>query len=210
MKSKLLKGLKNIHAAKFVGSKYEKPMRIHNAKKIENKFKYESSQEWADDGIIDSSYEFAGGEGTLEVLGLTPDEFVYLFGNTRVQGGVAVAAEDESPTIAILFEKKLRNGGRRLFVIYDCTCAPIDISGTTIEDGKGEYEVSSINYSVGSIEVELAGETKQLIYHFVDTTDETIAQETINAWYEEVQMPKEIVVEEVTKVLKNKVTTEKN
>ena len=71
---KLLRGLKNIHFAKWNGSTFEQPVRITNAKRIENSLTYETETEWADDALIDTTTGFAGGEGTFVTLGLTAEE----------------------------------------------------------------------------------------------------------------------------------------
>ena len=61
-KKKLLKGFSNVHFAPFEEDDYTTPIPIQNAKKIEAELKYESEQEWADDGIVDDEFNYAGGK----------------------------------------------------------------------------------------------------------------------------------------------------
>ncbi|TAN66617.1 hypothetical protein WS9_009905 [Paraclostridium sordellii 8483] len=181
-------GLSNIHFAEFNGSAFETPVRILHAKKVENKFKYENVEEWADNIAVINDYLFGGGEGKLTTLGLSKEERTLLFGNKSVKGGIAVADTDEAPIGAFLFERRLKGGAKRLYVIYACKCSPTDISGDTIEGGKTEYETTEIEYSISACE----HEGVNLIYFFIDTNDPTVDQTQITKWYQEVQFPKEL------------------
>ena len=64
-KTKACVGLSNIHFAPFNGGEFETPVRISHAKKIENKFKYENIQEWADNIAVINEFLYGGGEGSF-------------------------------------------------------------------------------------------------------------------------------------------------
>lgn len=186
MTIKLLKGLKNIHFAKIEGVGYETPSRILFAKAIENKLKYEGEEEWGDDRLVDSSAGYAGGEGKLNVLGLTKEEQSLLFGNKKVKGGIAVNSSDIAPQGAFLFERGKKNSThKRLYVVYACQCSPTSFSAETVEEGKGKAGVEEIEYVIGE-------RNDGLIYHYVDTDDSTVDQTTIQNWYTTVQFPKDL------------------
>ncbi|MGM9534221.1 MAG: major tail protein [Intestinibacter sp.] len=187
-KTKACVGLSNIHFAPFNGSTFESPVRIFHAKKIENKFKYENIQEWADNIAVINEFLYGGGEGSLTVLGLSKEERVLLFGNKAVKGGIVVSDTDEAPIGAFLFERRLTGGARRLYVVYACKCSPTDISGETIEEGKGNYETNDIEYSISSCE----HEGVNLVYFYIDTNDETVNQEQVTNWYKSVQFPQDL------------------
>lgn len=184
-KMKLCKGFKNIHFAPYKDGAFETPTRIYYGKKIENKFKYEASPEWGDDGIVDDEFIYNGGDGNLDVLGLSQQEQILLFGNKEAKGGVYVTDTDEAPTGAFLFERRKKNGQRRLYVVYCCKCSPTDITAETIEDGKGNYETKSISYSIGSLEKDGIN----YIYFFIDTDAEDVVEEQVTNWYTQVQFP---------------------
>ena len=187
-KTKACVGLSNIHFAPFNGSTFDSPVHIFHAKKIENKFKYENIQEWADNIAVINEFLYGGGEGSLTVLGLSKEERVLLFGNKAVKGGIAVSDTDEAPIGAFLFERRLTGGASRLYVVYACKCSPTDISGETIEEGKGNYETNDIEYSISSCE----HEGVNLVYFYIDTDDETVDQEQVTNWYKSVQFPQDL------------------
>ena len=187
-KTKACVGLSNIHFAPFNGSTFDSPVHIFHAKKIENKFKYENIQEWADNIAVINEFLYGGGEGSLTVLGLSKEERVLLFGNKAVKGGIAVSDTDEAPIGAFLFERRITGGARRLYVVYACKCSPTDISGETIEEGKGNYETNDIEYSISSCE----HEGVNLVYFYIDTDDSTVDQEQVTNWYKSVQFPQEL------------------
>ncbi|MCI9110888.1 major tail protein [uncultured Clostridium sp.] len=196
-KKRILAGLSSIHFAPFVEGEYQTPVPILFAKKIENKLEYESSQEWADDKVVDNGYDFVGGEGTLTVLSLTSDEQALLFGNTVVKGGIKVNSGDVSPQGAFLFErKKKRSQHKRLYVIYNCVCSPISISAESIEDGKGEGATDEITYSIGE-------HSNGDIYYYIDTDDSTVDQTAISNWYNEVQFSVDLGSENSAKINEN-------
>lgn len=184
-KMKLCKGFKNIHFAPYVNGNFETPTRIYYGKKIENKFKYESSANWGDDIIVDDEFIYNGGDGTLDVLGLSRQEQILLFGNKQAKGGVYVTDTDEAPTGAFLFERRKKGGHKRLYVVYCCKCSPVDVSAETIEDGKGNYETKSIPYTIGSIEKDGIN----YIYFFVDTDANDVDNNQVTNWYNQVQFP---------------------
>lgn len=183
---KLLKGLKNIHFAPYSEGSFKTPIKILFGKQIEGKLNYESEQEWADDAIVDSSSQYAGGEGKVKVLGLTKEEQVALFGNKAVKGGVAVYADDIAPVGAFLFERgKKGSNAKRLYAIYACQCSPNGFSGETVEDGKASASEDEIDFTIGQME-------DGLVYHYIDTDDTTVDNEAKTGWFTTVQLPQEI------------------
>ena len=184
-KMKLCKGFKNIHFAPYVNGNFDTPVRIDYGKKIENKFKYESSTEWAEDMIIDTEFIYNGGEGSLDVKGLSREEQILLFGNKQAKGGVYVTDTDEAPIGAFLFERKKKYGHKRLYVVYACKCSPTDVSAEGVEDGKGNYETKTIDYSIGSLEKDGIN----YIYFFVDTDADDVDSSQVANWYTQVQFP---------------------
>ncbi len=187
-KTKSCLGLSNIHFAPFNGSTFETPVHIYHAKKIENKFKYENIQEWADNIAVINEFLYGGGDGSITLLGLSKEERVLLFGNKAVKGGISVSDVDEAPIGAFLFERRITGGARRLYVVYACKCSPTDISGETIEEGKGNYETNDIEYSIGSYE----HNGVNLVYFYIDTDDSTVDSEQITNWYKSVQFPQDL------------------
>lgn len=186
IKVKGLRGISNIHFAPFqLDSTFAAPVPITLAKKIENKLKYEGSQEWADNKIVDSSFLYAGGEGKLTTIGLSSDEQILIFGNNAAKGGVYVTDTDEAPEGAYLFEMQKKNGAKRLYVVYNCKNSPTDITSETIEDGKAEWQTNEIEYQIGS----LTKAGVNYIYFFVDTDAADADEEQIGKWYTEVQFP---------------------
>lgn len=196
MKTKVLKGLDSTHFAPFKNGNFETPVAIENSKSIEASLKFEAEQEWADNRIVDSSSQFAGGEGKAKFLGLYKEEQVLLFGNKEVKGGVAVYSGDIAPIGAFLFRRKKSNGHYRLYVVYACQCNPAGFSGETIEEGKGKGGEEEIEFSIGEMQ-------DGLIYHYIDTDDSTVDQEQVSKWFTEVQFPQELESRVLKKENKN-------
>lgn len=179
---KRLGGLKNIHFAKLVDGEYTTPVKLEGAKKIECELEFEGVEFFSDDIIDFSDYVFAGGEGTVTLKGLAPDDYNLLFGNTVEKGGVSVKSTDISNEGAFLFERgKVGSNAKRLYVIYACKCSPTSISGETREGGINE-EVVEITFSVRELDT-------NDIYYFMDTDAIDADTAKISAWYTKVQMP---------------------
>ncbi len=184
--AKILKGLNNVHFAKFNGEDYDVPVRIKYAKKIENTLNFETENDWADDEIVCTESGFSGGEGTLTTLGLTADEQALLFGSEKVAGGAVVKSSDIAPMGAFLFERKMKNStAKRLFVVYACKCSPASFGGETIEEGKGAAGESEISYTITE-------NSTYGIYYFIDTDGAGVDKEQIANWYKTVQKPKPV------------------
>ncbi len=200
---KLIVGLSDIHFAKWNGSTFETPVPITNAKKCEAKTTFEEDEEWADNKNVNPGYVFAGGDGTLTTLGLTPDEQALLFGNTLVKGGVLINSADIAPQGAFLFaRKKKRSNDRRLFVLYNCVCAPSSlVNAETIEEGKGSSEEVEINFVIDALE-------DGNIAYYIDTDSPTVDQEQVTNWFKAVQMPQNLEGE--LNILKVKTTNKKD
>lgn len=162
---------------------YETPVEIEFSKKIEMELKYETEELWGGSRVIYRNNSFGGGEGELTVHALTKDEQSLLFGQQKVKGGLVIKDTDVAPIGAFIFEWAYRGSNdKRLYVVYNCQCKPCPIAAETVEEGKTPEALSEIEFSVGS-------DRTGLIALSVDTFDETIDRETIDAWFEEVQMP---------------------
>ncbi|MDM0457120.1 hypothetical protein QTG90_05460 [Clostridium perfringens] len=187
-KKKLLKGFDEVHFAPFIegGDSYETPVRIHNAKKIESELEYESDDDWGDDQILISEYNYAGGEGTLTTVGLDKKEYNTLFNNKIVKGGIVVNANDIAKEGAFLFSRKKKGSThKRLYVLYACKCSQSGVSAESIESGKGPAGEDEINFKIGQ-------DADGNILHFIDTDDETVDSNAITNWFKEVQKPKDV------------------
>ncbi|XZM35393.1 major tail protein (plasmid) [Clostridium perfringens] len=184
-KKKILKGFAEIHFAPFRDNEFQTPIAIDNAKSIKSELNYESESIWAEDQIVDNDLNYAGGEGTLGVLGLSAKDLNTLYNNKLVKGGVLVKSDDEAPDGAFLFSRKKKNGHKRLYVIYACKCSPTGINAEGIEDGKGDPSVEEVKFTVGQLE-------NKNIYFFIDTDDSTVDQEQVTNWFKEVQEPIEL------------------
>lgn len=186
-KKKLLKGFDEVHFAPFTvgGDSYETPVRIHNAKKIESELEYESDDDWGDDQILISEYNYAGGEGTLTTVGLDKKEYNTLFNNKIVKGGIVVNANDIAKEGAFLFSRKKKGSKhKRLYVLYACKCSQSGVSAESIESGKGPAGEDEINFKIGQ-------DAEGNILHFIDTDDETVDPEAITNWFKTVQKPQD-------------------
>lgn len=188
MKSKLLIGFSNIHRANVTeDGTFGTPVKVENGKKVSNKLKYESSQDWADDTIILDSSMYAGGEGNITFLGLTMDEYNLLFDHQRVKGGIAITDGDIPKTGAWLWERKKKGSNhKRLYCLYACTCMPTGFDAESVVDGKGDPEEVEIEYSIGSY-THTDGTT--YIAHIIDTDDPGVDSEMIANWFKTVQFP---------------------
>lgn len=181
MKKKRLGGFRNIHMANLVEGVYADPVAIKGGKSINAELNYEQEEFESDDEVDYSEFIFTGGEGTLALASLIPEEYTVIFGNKKVKGGVAVKTSDLSPNNAIMFERQKKDRvNKRLYVIYNTKFAPSSIKAESAAK-IGNEEIDELKYSVGS--------NDGLIYHFIDTDDPTVTQDQITNWYTEVQMP---------------------
>lgn len=177
-KMKRLGGFSNIHIAKLTGSNsYETPKKIEGAKSVEVSLNYENVQFYADNAIDYSEYIFSGGEGTLTVSGLTPQEYGDLFGSTVENGVVKVKTSDIAPELALLFERKILGTNETVkYVVYAVKFAPTSISANTME-GSVTEENFELTFSVRETE-------SNDVYTFVNTQDDT--DDAADNWYSEV------------------------
>ena len=184
-KKNVIRGFKNIHFAPYVNGEFKTPVPIQFAKSGEFKLNFEHDPTYADDTVVEDGFLFVGGEGSISVLDLTPDEQALILGSKRVKGGVVVNSNDKAPVGAFLFEKHFKNSThKRLYVVYACVCSNPGIVAQTIED-KAEDSVAEIALSVSEL-------PDGNIYHYIDTNDSTADQAQITDWYSEVQMPIEL------------------
>ena len=165
-KKKRLGGFSNIHIAPLTGADtYGTPKRIEGAKSVEVSLNYENVQFYADNAIDYSEYIFSGGEGTLTVSGLTPQEYADLFGATVENGVVKVKTSDIAPEMALLFERKILGTNKTVkYVVYAVKFAPTSISANTME-GSVTEENFELSFSVR----ETAGND---VYTFVNTSED--------------------------------------
>lgn len=159
---------------------------LSDGKKLESELEYEEGEEWAGDKQIEYFYDFTGGKGKLIVLGLTKEEYHDLFGNELVKGGIMINTDDRSNSVSLLWERKKKNGHKRLYILYNCVCSPIGLGGAeTLEKGKGDFEQTEIEFAIGSID----HEGRNRIGSFIDTDDETADKTMITNWYKTPQFP---------------------
>lgn len=176
---KRLGGFSKIHVAKLnADGSYIAPVAITGAKSIEAELSYEQVQFYADNAIDYSDYIFNGGEGTLNVAGLTMQEYNTLFGSTVADGGVLVKSTDVAPELAILFERKqLGSQDRVLYVLYAAKFAPPSVSAQTMEGGI-EEETVELKFSVRALD-------DGSVFYMVDSGTATAAK--VDGWYSTVQ-----------------------
>lgn len=173
-------GLQGIHIAPITDGSFGTPVPIKGAKSVEGTLNYESVQFYADNGIDFQDFKFSGGEGTLTVSGLTPEEFTLLFGSQNKNGAVVVNTFDTTPEVALMFERNaLGKNGKKLYVIYACKFAQPSISAQTME-GSIEEENMELTFSIRELE---NGD----LYMTVDTTDSSVNSEVVTNWYNSVQ-----------------------
>ena len=179
----VIRGFSNIHFAPLTGEgTYGAPVKIAGAKSGEFKLNFEHDPSYADDVIFNNGFLYTGGEGTISVLELTPDEQALILGNKKVKGGVVVNSNDVAPSGAFLFEKKFKGSThKRLYVVYNCICSNPGLTMQTIED-KAEDSVCEIPLSVSET-------SDGNIYFFIDTNDATVDQAQVTGWYTSVQKP---------------------
>lgn len=186
--NKKLKGLRNIHFAPLKNGEYQTPIKIEFSKTLEANLSYEGEADWADDVIIDNSYNFNGGEGKLTLVGLNKEEYEAMFGSKKVKGGTFVSSQDVAPTGAYIFERgKKGSSAKRLYVIYACTNAPSGINAEGIADGKAPTSIEEISFSISE-------SATNGVFFFIDTDDPTVDQTQITKWFTEVQEPIDLEV----------------
>ena len=180
-------GLSKIHVAPMTAEgTFSTPVPIKGAKSVEGSLNYEAIQFYADNGIDFQDYKFSGGEGTLTVSGLTPEEFTTLFGSQNAKGGVVVNTGDTTPELALLFERDaLGKAGKKLYVIYAVKFAQPSISAQTMEGGI-EEETMELSFTIRELE---NGD----LYSMVDTTDSSANTTVVNGWYQTVQTSEKVL-----------------
>lgn len=180
-KIKRIQGLKNIHVAKLTGNTFATPVPVLGAKEINAELSFEEVKMYADDAIDYMDFVFSGGSGTLNLTGLTAEEYNIFFGSTVEDGGVVVKSTDVAPELAILFENdKLGIKGKRLYVIYATKFAPPSIASKT-KEGSVEDEAMELQFVVRELE---DGE----IYKFIDTDSEDAPANIEENWFTKVQL----------------------
>ena len=186
--TKRINGLSNIHVAKMqqatnnaVGNpSYETPVPILGAISANVELSYGDVAFYADNiaDYIDSIFE--RGTISLEVSGLTIEEYSLLFGMQSEKGGITASNKATAPTVAVLFEsKKLGTNETRKYVIYNCKFKAPSLEAVT---NKGTIEESSI-----TIEGQCAELVNGKQYAFIDTDAMDADELVIENWYTEVQ-----------------------
>lgn len=175
IKKKRLGGFSNIHVAQLTGAgTYGTPKKIEGAKSVEVSLNYENIQFYADNAIDYSEYIFSGGEGTLTVSGLTPQEYGDLFGSTVENGVVKVKTSDIAPELALLFERKILGTNETVkYVVYAVKFAPTSISASTME-GSVTEENFELTFSVRET-------SENDVYTFVNSSEDT--EDVADEWY---------------------------
>lgn len=192
-----LKGFSNLNYAKL-GEEGPGPCKkLSDGKKIETELEYEEEELWAGDQQIEYNYDFVGGKGKLTVLGLDRIEYNDLFGNELIPGGIMINTDDKGNPISFTWERKKKNGHKRLYVLYNCICSPVGLGGAeSLEKGKGDVAETEIEFSIGSIEH--GGRNR--IGSFIDTDDESVNKEMVKNWHTTPQFPTQDITPEALNV----------
>ena len=151
------------------------------AKSVECSFDVSEKQIFADNKAVYNAKAIASGSGTLEVLGLTPDERRMIMGDDS-EVGFRLGADVKMPQFALLFEQQKADGKKVLYAIYNVQFSPNGISATAVEDGIEEATVSLEFTAIPG-----AGD-KELFYFAVDTA-EAGAEQYAQNFFTEVQIP---------------------
>lgn len=192
--NKLLCGFENIYRANInENGEFDTPFRIWNGREIESELEYETTSEYADNTTVSTDAYFKGGKGKVNFLGLTPEEYCYLFDSKRARGGYSIGENDAPKAGAWLFEQRKKGSNhRKLTVIYCSTCVPSKTAAETIKEGKAESKEVEIDFIVGSYEyINEKRESIRLIEFSIETDDPTVDKEQIENWYKEVQFPRD-------------------
>lgn len=179
---KIIYGMSNIHLAKVKeDGQFEAPVQILGAKSVECSFEVAEKGIFADNKQVYNAKAISGGSGTLEVLGLTPDERRMIMGDDG-DLGFKMGTDLKMPQFALLFEMEKADGKKVLYAIYNVQFSPNGISATSVEDGIEEQTVSLEFTAIAG-----AGD-KNLFYYAVDTA-EAGAETVAGSWFTQVQMP---------------------
>lgn len=175
-----LKGFKNIHFAPFANGTFGTPVALPGAKKLEASLNYELEQRESDDRIDEQNYIFKGGEGTVSLKSLTPDEYEVLFSNEVNEEFVAVRTTDIAAQGALLYERRFTESNhKRLYCIFNVKFAPSSLAAESCGDGTKEID-EELAFSVGEHD-------ENLVYVMLDTdTTKPNLQALISKWYTKV------------------------
>lgn len=139
-------GFNDIHIAKYDNGTFNKPVRLEGAKEVNIELTYDETVAKAGKNNIYFE-EFKGGDGTLTILGLYPDEYNLLFGHSVENGTVNVKTTDKRNKVALMFSKQLADGTKQCYCFYNCRFKPIGASATTIQGGL-EENVVELSFTV--------------------------------------------------------------
>ena len=101
---KIIYGMSNIHIAKVnEDGTFEAPVAILGAKSAEATFEVSEKAIFADNKQVFSAKSIASGSGSIEVLGLTPDERRMLLGDNG-DLGFKLGSAQVMPSFAVLWK----------------------------------------------------------------------------------------------------------
>lgn len=180
--NKRLGGFSNIHIATMnADGTYMAPTPLTGAKSVDVTLKYDDIQFYADNNMDFYDFIFNNGDGKLTVSGLTMTEYTALFGSVSdSKGGIVVKSSDESPQLALLFERqKLGTQDKILYALYACKFQAPSITAKTHE-GKVDEETVDITFVVTAL-------TDNSVYYMIDsaTGDPTV----VSGFYTTVHKP---------------------
>ncbi|CEN75434.1 phage major tail protein [[Clostridium] sordellii] len=150
LEAKIMYGFSDIHVAKLTDGSYATPVAIEGAKSVEAELKFEHTPFYADNREVARVGGFAGGEGKLNILSLTSDEYNLLFGHTKIgKDGYIVKSNDVAPTVALMFSREKLDGTKTGYCLYNVKFKPSSIAATTMEEGKVEEEPIELEFTIG-------------------------------------------------------------
>ena len=185
MATKRIQGFSNIHYARLLqdtkeGAKYEVPKALEGAISINAEMEFSEFKAFADDKCDILLNNFTGLSGELVLSGITGAEFKDLFGYEYELGMTKVKTDAIAPNLALMFECKFLDGGVRKYVLYNIVMSPA--SALTLQT-KGE-EIEETTFTINFTGIALANDE---IYSFIDSRDESVDEEVLNGWYDQVQ-----------------------
>lgn len=185
--TKRINGLSNIHVAEMqhggnttTNPVYKTPVKIEGAISASVEMSYGDVVMYADNVADYFDAVFESGSISLEVSGLSVEEYTLLFGMQNAKGMITASSEAVAPNLAVMFEsKKLGSNHTRKYVVYNCKFKAPSIE---IETNKGSIEETTL-----TIEGQVAELANGKQYAFIDTDAPEVDEEIVENWYADVQ-----------------------
>lgn len=154
MKRKIAFGFNDIHIAKLIKGRFDKPIRVHGGKEVNIELYYkETIAQRGNNNIYFEQFE--NGSGTLSVVGLTLDEYQLMFGCTIANGRLKIKTTDDSSRFALMFSKQLADGNKQCYCFYNCRFKPIGVNAKTTSDGSINENTIDIDFTIDSFDKDI-------------------------------------------------------